>query len=565
MGDKVAQSKQHALRSRAVALQSQGQWEAAAQAWVALWRVNPDDDEVLDSAATGLIRAGQVEPAMAFLEAALALRGARPAVLQTLARVATELRLPEVAVEVAGLWAQQQPDRPEPFVALARALGDAHRHDEAVGVLQQAIPQHPGSVPLWTVLGTLVSERDGFEAALPFFVEAQRLAPQRASVWSNLGRALEHLGRNAEAIEASEQAVALDPDNPVLRMGLGLLRLGQGQLDTGWSDYAARLDPRMPGQVQYDFDGAPVPSTWSGGEVAGEALLVVAEQGLGDEVLFGRALGPLAERVGSLTVAVDPRLVPAFVRSLPTARVVPHETLRTGSAVRRRFPSLADGPRPSRLATLGAVAADAWASVAGVERCGGAYLRPDPSQLARWSEALVGLGEGLKVGIAWRSGLLTPNRAHHYASLQDFVPVLAAEGVVGINVQYGDCSDDLARLAARDPSLLHHFGALDLRDDIEGVLGLLASLDLVISPLSSTAQLAAAVGTPCWMFGYVRPWWMFGEDRVPWAPNARVYTVDGGSDWSPAVLAMTQDLRDGALGEGAWRDLRGTCGATDEA
>ena len=67
------------------------------------------------------------------------------------------------------------------------------------------------------------------------------------------------------------------------------------------------------------------------------------------------------------------------------------------------------------------------------------------------------------------------------------------------------------------------------------------------------------------MFGYVRPWWMFGEDRVPWAPNARVYTVDGGSDWSQAVLAMAQDLHKGALGEGAWRDLRGASGSTDEA
>ena len=293
-------------------------------------------------------------------------------------------------------------------------------------------------------------------------------------------------------------------------------------------------------------------------------MLAVAEQGLGDEVLFGRALGPLAERVGSLTVAVDHRLVPAFARSLPKARVVPHETVRTGAAVRRRFLGLADGPHPARLATLGAVAAEAWASVAGVERCGGAYLRPAPNEVVRWSEALDRLGKGLKVGVAWRSGLLNPNRAHHYARLLDFVPVLAAEGVVGINVQYGDCSDDLAQLAARDPSLLHHFDALDLRDDIEGVLGLMASLDLVISPLSSTAQLAAAVGTPCWMFGYVRPWWMFGEDRVPWAPNARVYAVDGGSDWSMAVEAMAQDLRDGALGEGAWRDLRGAFGSTDD-
>ena len=60
--------------------------------------------------------------------------------------------------------------------------------------------------------------------------------------------------------------------------------------------------------------------------LAGRRLLVVGEQGVGDEVMFAQPLHDLSAALGDsrrLTLAVDPRLVSLFARSFPNAMMLP--------------------------------------------------------------------------------------------------------------------------------------------------------------------------------------------------------------------------------------------------
>ncbi|MBV5336207.1 hypothetical protein JZU48_04265, partial [bacterium] len=72
------------------------------------------------------------------------------------------------------------------------------------------------------------------------------------------------------------------------------------------------------------------------------------------------------------------------------------------------------------------------------------WLFADPNRVAVWGERLDELGEGLRVGIAWRSGLVTLNRRGSYAPLSAWGPVLTAPGVLFVNLQHGPCHEESA-------------------------------------------------------------------------------------------------------------------------
>ena len=75
---------------------------------------------------------------------------------------------------------------------------------------------------------------------------------------------------------------------------------------------------------------APV---WDGSSLADKTILVYGEQGIGDEIMFASCLPELIEQADRCLVACEPRLVPLFRRSFPTATVVSIDDIRSGKNV----------------------------------------------------------------------------------------------------------------------------------------------------------------------------------------------------------------------------------------
>lgn len=190
----------------------------------------------------------------------------------------------------------------------------------------------------------------------------------------------------------------------------------------------------------------PVP-VWDGSQ---KRVLVVGEQGIGDEVCFSQALWELESPV----FATDPRLVPVYERHgfecVPT--VIHGET--------RVKPEVPDG-------------VEAWVSLGELVRAKRrdrsafprtAYLHAAPEQVARF-KAYKG-----RTAISWRG-------AQGQYALKDFL----AFG--DLSLQYDqEWDEDCER-----PDV-------DVRNDIEGLMGVLANVDRLVTVSNSTAHFAAAMG-----------------------------------------------------------------------
>jgi tetratricopeptide (TPR) repeat protein len=300
--------------------------------------------------------------------------------------------------------------------------------------------------------------------------------------FGNLGVLLRVTGRLAEAEAALRQALAADPHNVPVRHTLGMTLLQLGRYTEGWPFYEARHEIKPP-------VGPPLPR-WQGEPLAGKRILVVAEQGLGDQILLSRFIGLLAGRAAEVVFATPRVLTPLFA-SLP-ARVV-HPT------------------------SWDAVPADVWTPLGSVPR----WLEAGPADApaptlpvlaASWEPAGAGLMlDGAKAN-ANANRLPGPGVARAIRGLANFV--------------------DLRPEAT---------GA----QDFAGTAAIMSGLERVVTVDTAVAHLAGAMGKPCWIL-MPRPaidWYAnWHDDRTPWYPSVRLIRQRSPGDWAGVIADLAQVL-----------------------
>jgi ADP-heptose:LPS heptosyltransferase len=73
----------------------------------------------------------------------------------------------------------------------------------------------------------------------------------------------------------------------------------------------------------------------------------------------------------------------------------------------------------------------------------------------------------------------------------------------------------------------------------------MSNLDLIITPDTSIAHLAGALGRPTWVaLRYVPDWrWLLDRDDSPWYPTMRLFRQGSEGDWKSAISKIEQELR----------------------
>ena len=285
--------------------------------------------------------AGDIAGALRAYETAHGLAPAEPELASDLARVALRMGQPAAAEALLAGYLAQRPGSIEALNNLAVAQREQMKFGEAIETLRGAIQANPLNAMLWNTLASVLTLQGEGEQALVFYDEALRLAPGFANARYNRALTRQTCGLREGLVAEFEAAIAgagSASEAASMRVARAKALLVTGDVAGGWAAYPARLDPDYADGVDFLID-APV---WRDDmPLAGRRLLLVGEQGLGDEVLFGQLLGDLLRELGPdgrLVLAVEPRLVALFARAFPAAEVGAHESFRVGMRNARTVP-----------------------------------------------------------------------------------------------------------------------------------------------------------------------------------------------------------------------------------
>jgi len=346
-------------------------------------------------------------------------------------------------------------------------------------------------------LGVLLREGDRYEEALPFLLRAARAAPQNTRLLYNLANALADTGRSAEAEAAYRRVLQLDPQHALAQLNLGHLLLSIGRYTEAWPLYERRIG--------LSRQGNPTPPQrmprWRGENLSGKSILVMLEQGLGDQIMFSRFCLDLKARGASrVSLACSPALSPLLAQLVDTiipvhgpVEVPPHDYWTYA------------GSLPGQLGVT-------------LETLSGApYLRvPDPYRRA-WAGAWP---PGVNVGVVWRGNPHHERDRHRSMPERSLLSPLFACGANIIDMQdpQGDFADSAARFE---------------------------QLDLLISVDTAPAHLAGALGRPCWILcpAIGLDWrWMRARADSAWYQTVRLYRQGAPGDWSGVIQQVAGDL-----------------------
>ncbi len=356
---------------------------------------------------------------------------------------------------------------------------------------------------LHTVLHALI-EAGRIDEAADYFLEFKKWYPE----WSQwLALSEPHIyfgvGEYAKAIDSLTESMEKDPKNPVWQWNRGLIRLAKGDLVEGWKDY----------EVRWDWEDFPSPKRnldlplWKGEDLANKSIVVSAEQGLGDQIMFSSILVALLNlSPRKVRIEVQDKAVPLFELWYPDCEIA---SWKNDPSTDAQLVEEFDFHCP-----MATVCGLLMSSERAISRLPRRKLKLGITE----QQSLLGSFGGdydIKIGLSWRSSAVDGQRASHYMNVNLCEAIIEAlpKSIGFVVVQY-KFNDDERNKLRKYPNVF--IPEEELFDDVLLNAKYCASCDLVVSPATMVVQLCGLFGVPVLSWGAERSWVHLGFDQPPW-------------------------------------------------
>jgi tetratricopeptide (TPR) repeat protein len=352
--------------------------------------------------------------------------------------------------------------------------------------------------------------------------KAIELAPQDSRAYFNL--ALIHYERLelADSVAVCDQSLALDPEFAEAHFEKAEALLLGGNLAEGWESYEWRFklkqaEGMLPKTDKPQWDGSPLP--------AGR-LLLVADQGFGDCIQFGRLIPWAAERAPNPVLACSGDLTP-ILRQIPGIGRMVTRWEATGEY--DAYMPLSGLPRLAGIRTDNVPMSDS-------------YLKPSDALVAEWAKKLDILTPKGKrrIALVWAGRPTHKNDKKRTLKLSAFAPLLARNDIAVITVQKGDQIAQVGGYWGKTPVINLGPDITDFAD----TMAILRNVERLVSIDTSVAHVAGAIGAPTSLvLPYAPDWrWLLNRDDTPWYKSIKLYRQQKPYDWSGVIERVAADL-----------------------
>lgn len=356
--------------------------------------------------------------------------------------------------------------------------------------------------------------------------------PERVLAWQYLGNVQLWLGNPVAAEASFRRALEGAPELGRNQANLALALLAQERYLEAWPFYEARYAVGLsaPDKVRFPFAAE---RQWRGGSLRGKRLLLVREQGLGDEIQFIRLAQTLrSQGMADLSLLTVPALA-GLMRSAPGI-----------DRVLTTLPQERDYDLWTPLLSLPLqlqLAAPAPAAQQPYLRAPAGRAHHWQSQLTAWS------GTRRRMGIVWAGNPGNAVDRRRSLPLDHVFALLAERGdAMPLSLQLGAAGSERLEEQVRRGLV----PLLDLLTDFSETAAVIESLDLVITVDTAVAHLAGALGKPVWIVLPVGADWRWGQHaaRTPWYPSARLFRQRRAGSWHEVVDELSTALNQWATG-----------------
>lgn len=398
-----------------------------------------------------------------------------------------------------------------------------NRGEEAAALMEQALAAGAGQPRQLCNLAEVYRLVGRLDEGLAMVRRAQALAPTDPVAHFNESMLRYERLEPDQCVRAARRAIALKPDMPEAHMRLGQTLLLTGAMAEGWDEYEWRYQiagaqALMPKTDKPQWNGMPLPDD--------QTLLLIADQGYGDVLMFARYLPWAFARARSVSIATSVEMRSLLERHYPQATYFsrwdecpPYTAFCPFSGLPRlHYTRLDSVPPPT------------------------AGFAPLPDLVSTWRQRLDDLlpAGARRIGIAWAGRPTHNNDRNRSISLDTLAPFGQVPGIVLVSLQKGPAAAQTANWRGPAPLV-----SLDAQiETFEDTAAILTCLDALVCVDTSVGHLAGALGRPAWvMLPYAPDWrWLMQRSDSPWYPSLRLFRQQAPRGWTGLIDEVTREL-----------------------
>lgn len=399
-------------------------------------------------------------------------------------------------------------------------LNEMRKFQEALECYEYALKLNSDYVEALSNKGLTLNLLRQSKSAINVLDKAIKLNPKYADAWLNKAIVLNDLKQFEEAIQCCDEAIRLDPNQSNTYYNKALINLSNKKFELGFKDYEYRFK-KINFSFPLDLNRVPI---WDGKKINSH-ILVISEQGLGDEIFYSRFLDEHAKD-NKITAIVDKRLVNIFSRSFPLVEFITKDQPLKESAFDFQI---------------------AMASLARFTKENAFNILRINKNLLLSNSLLPNKLKNIKqipCGISWKSANKEIGEAKSI-SLITLKNILNISKLEFVNLQYGDVKAEIEEVSKQSRAPVQQINDLDLFNDIDGLLSLIGSCRLIITTCNLTAHLAGSIGKKTLLlvpYSRGKIWYWHDEKNSFWYPSIKQYFQDSDLTWNNAISEIVKEL-----------------------
>lgn len=426
---------------------------------------------------------------------------------------------------IASEYLTENPDDPQALYLCGAIMRKLDHTGVALTLFRRALAGAPEQPNIWMHFGACLHDTHKYAEAREAFTKVHKLLPNDPMPLANTAATYVQEGKCSDALKFANRALQIDPENKIARIARGFASLGLGRWSDGWEHaealYGDTLNTRIYAENEPTWDGSP-----------GKTVVVQADQGLGDMVMFSQCLPDMVRDCKKVILETSPRLAPMFRRNFPEIDV--YGTLKETSA---DWPAKYEIDAHIHISYLGR-----FYRKTNEDFPRKSYLTACPEKRAKWRAWLEQFPKPW-VGFAWKGGIPITNAAARSMTLQDMSPFLKAGGTA-FSLAYQEVGLEVARWNIDNQEQVI-CPELDNAGDYDETMAFIAELDHVITVQTTVAHVCGALGKRCYVLVNNIPAWRYayGGDSLMWYPESlRIYRqAHSETGWQHVVARAAKD------------------------
>ena len=394
--------------------------------------------------------------------------------------------------------------------SLGRIYHDLRDSINAEKYLLAAYKLENNSYEIINNLAGFYREEEQYQKAINLYNKALKINPTNPSIINNLAKVYFDIEELSLAEEFCFKALKLDKNNENIKKIISLIYFRKKDYKNAWFYFDGRLN--LSDFVEKNKSIVKIRNKlFVKNKIHKQLkLLVLREQGVGDEILYGTMYKDLLNLCDNVTIECDKRLKNIFQKTFKKHK---NNFIDLG-LVSNNQKKIEKYDHVIYAGSLGKFFRQSSKNFND-----GNYLNADTYLVSNWNDRLKKLKNKFNIGVSWKS---FKNRYSREKSLElnDFNKILNNKKFNFINMQYGDVREEIKKYNEETENKIISFNDLDLFNNFDQIAALLKNLDLFISVSNSTAHLAGSLGVKTLL---IKPpkhavfhYWNQSDHKTPW-------------------------------------------------